>query len=135
MAALIKLRQKPQKPKRKRIKLTFDMCDGVTFAEAMEALDCADPSQITVEKEYDYDYTDIQAHYSRMQTNEEFREVMDRYQARKKSYDSWYSTNEVLIKKEIKRRKDKATSRERAVNEKARERLLKELAKLEKETG
>ncbi len=134
MAALIKLRQKPQKPKRKKIKFTFDMCEGSTFAEAMSALDCTDPSQITIEKEYDYDYTEVQAHCSRMPKDKESQKDMDRYQERKKKYDSWYSVNEVLIKKEIQRRKDKAAAHEKVANEKARKRLLKELAKLEKET-
>lgn len=135
MSALIKLRQKPQKPKRKRIKFTFDMDDGVSFASVMEALDCADPSKITVEKIYDYDSTEIRATYTREQTKIEVTHDLRDYQERKRKYNSWFLANKVLIRKEIQRRKTEALVRENAANEKARKRLIKELAKLEKEIG
>jgi hypothetical protein len=133
--ALIKLRQKPRRPKRKKVKCTHQVDGGETLQQIMEWFEVTDPSQIRMELESGWEYTDVYAVFERMQTDEEYERDLKKFQERKRKYDAWYSENETTIKMEIQRRRDEAARKEREANEKARKRLKKELAKLEKEIG
>jgi len=135
MAALIKLRQKPRKPKRKKIIIEIEVGDGDSLVNVLRNLGNPDPSNVTFSVDWHWEDKQTNAVYCRMETDQEFQEVLDSFVKRRKKYDDWYFANETLILKEIQRRKDEAAAREKVANEKARKKLLKELAKLEKETG
>jgi hypothetical protein len=137
--ALIKIRSKPRKPRRRNVSDMVEVYDGQSLQEVINFLK-ADPSQITFDINYGDPYDccgyggggSVYAKFSRPQTDEEYEEDMKRFRERKRKYDAWYSENKELIEREIQRRKDEAVARKERVMKKERERLEKELAKLQK---
>ena len=132
---LIKLRRPPEKVKRRRIKITWNLDDGDTFKSVMDGLGCTDPSLIDIVHEYDYENTQITAVHERMQTDEEWDLEFDRWRKKRKIYDDWYAANSELIREETQRRIKEAVEQEELAKKKAQKRLKKELAKLEKGIG
>jgi hypothetical protein len=131
--ALISLRSKPKRPKRRKIEDEIELYGGEKLVEAVESLG-APLDQIFVKTECRY-YDEPQRTLlcvSRMQTDEEYAQDLVAYGERKARYEKWYKENEETILAEIARRKEEAEERKRRVMESERNRLEKELQKLDR---
>lgn len=142
---LIKIRQKPKAPKRKRILEEHVIFAGTTLATMVDivALRNASLSDAYIGQEPTYDgYSDdLYLRFPRAETDEEFSYRMELYEARLSDWQSWYDVNEKLIGKELIRReaeKKKADAQAAADAAKKRQttiqKLKRKLERLEAQT-
>lgn len=131
--ALIRLRSKPKRPKRRQIKEEVEIFDGNRLDSLLGQIGYQgnDSEGIYFRKEYGFD-EDCETFlcFDRMQTDEEHEENLAHYRERLNAYHEWYKRNEETILDEITRRKEEAEKQERQEIEKAQADLQKRLSKI-----
>lgn len=146
----MKLKKKPQPPKRKEMRVYFDVEDGdslykleekarlqgITTSEVYFSINC------TVFRNYDDYDSECDTVFSgvRQETDVEFNVRVESYEKCLAKYEAWYLDNEEAIKVELAHRAEEKIETEERIKKwnkknaiKKRLELQKELAKLERE--
>lgn len=135
--ATFKLKAKPQKPKRQKLKGSIGLYEGQGFDEVAEILRSygVDPAEATFDRElggYD-DLDQFEVVYSYPEPEKDFQRRLARYEKRKAEWEKWFEENREQIEAELTRKRDEAEAKAKAKIERQRKILEKELRKLEKE--
>lgn len=129
---LIKLRNKPQRPKRQILKLKTELWDGCRLEPALENLGNPNPADCYIWVDGYYDYSDTYLCFDREQTDEEYEQDLADYRKCLDKYNQWYKENEETILAEVARRKAESEEKQRKFINREKKRLQKELRTLDK---
>ena len=132
MTALIKLRVKPEKPKRRILTTSYSVCDGDTMKEMVDHV----PPDATLHYGYGY-YSDLEIEWRWKEEEPEstFQARVEEYKKRLAKWKKWASDNAELIKKEKARRAALSKEREERRKQKQQQRDKRELERLKKKLG
>jgi len=140
----MRLRNKPKMPVLKpKVRVSHSIDDGDSLQSIVGFFEGCDLSKVYLNAECSHSYYDdeivMRFATSRPETTEEFAVRMDTYNRQLEIYNKWYGDNKEEIEKEVAVRKEKAEEKfykdklkEKKRLEKERNKMARELAKLEK---
>ncbi len=139
--ALIKLKTKPKRPKRRKVKYRTELTEGMSLGKLLESFRAEDNLDDVYYEEdryqdyYDREYVSTTSYFTieREENDEEYQQQLDRYETRLAKYEKWYKENEEVILAEVARRKQKLEEKAKIDTEKTMKRLQKQQKMVEKD--
>lgn len=129
MPKVIKLKNKPQKPRRGKNRNYYYTYDGESLRSIIDNV--PDDAKFTTKTSY-YDSVEYLFEWEEEESEESWLRKLNRYNQRLEDYNEWYEENKENIEYTLTKQKENQITEKRIEAKKKKEELEKELEKLNK---